>query len=228
MPNIDVINRSRLAREADWLDALPSLQTYVDEVLRRSWGLDPIKLYFVSAVAAANPENWPVYLLDNADIADALGYHTLTDDGRPYGKVFLADDARDGLSPWVTATHEIAELAVDPRVDQVVQIGARHYAKEVADAVEADRYAVMIGRLPCSNIVLPSYFDPAAAGPYDYQRQLNSNIGLPGILPEGYLSYVAGGVSHDIMARHPETGHAGRRALRQFGRRHRRLLAPAA
>jgi len=50
-------------------------------------------------------------ILDDSDQAGALGYHDLTSDGLPIGKVFAASDLKAGTSWTVTASHELLEMS---------------------------------------------------------------------------------------------------------------------
>ena len=110
--------------------------------------------------------------LDDADQADALGYHELTPDGLPQGKVFVATTLKDGENPTVTASHELLEMLADPNIDQTaIRAPANHaYALEVCDAVEETTY--LIDGITVSNFQTPAWFgNPFIPSGYDYLRQ---------------------------------------------------------
>ena len=55
----------------------------------------------------APSDAWQLVLLDDSDQADALGYHDLTETGRPLGKVFVRLSRRaadNGQSPRATSS----------------------------------------------------------------------------------------------------------------------------
>jgi len=55
--------------------------------------------------------------LDSADVQNALGYHDLTPDGLPLSKVFVQTTVQAGQKVSVTASHELAEMLVDPAIN---------------------------------------------------------------------------------------------------------------
>ena len=105
-----------------------------------------------------------LYLWDQADVKDAIGYHERNNDGIPYGFVFT-EIARDLGESWtVTLSHEVLEMIGDPDVNLLV-MGAHPDPKqkrdvfhwfEMCDAVQAEPY--LIDGVAVSNFVLPLYF----------------------------------------------------------------------
>jgi hypothetical protein len=62
-----------------------------------------------------------IYLWDESDVADAIGYHDRNNRGIPFGFVFTQVAASLG-EPWsVTLSHEALELIADPEVNLLVQ-----------------------------------------------------------------------------------------------------------
>jgi hypothetical protein len=101
---------------------------------------------------------WAIMFLDNADEANALGYHDLTADGMPLSKVFVKTTIADGQLVSVTACHELCEMLVDPAIN----LWAQHpdgslYAYEMCDAVEELTFDV--DGIPMSDFVTPAYFE---------------------------------------------------------------------
>lgn len=120
----------------------------------------------------------PIVILDDADQAGALGYHDVTPDGKPYGKVFLNPILKNGgtltfsaNSLSVALSHEILETCGDPYADFWADAAYAEYALELCDAVEGDSYTV--DNIAVSNFVLPRFFR-AGPGPYDFMRKLTA------------------------------------------------------
>ena len=62
-----------------------TLQKCFDQHFLPIWGY-PVKLYNTKT---AKPTDWQFVYFDNADAANALGYHDLTKDGQPAAKIFV-------------------------------------------------------------------------------------------------------------------------------------------
>jgi hypothetical protein len=104
-----------------------------------------------------------LYLWDDVDVADALGYHDKNDCGIPCGFVFT-ELSRQLKENWtVTLSHEALELIGDQEVNLLVQgphpkdrrVHVFHWY-EMCDAVQAESYRV--DDIEVSNFVLPLYF----------------------------------------------------------------------
>jgi len=109
--------------------------------------------------------------LDDADDPTALGYHDLTSDGLPLSKVFVKSTIDDGQKVSVTASHELAEMLVDPGIQlgAIGPDGKTWYAYEMADAVEREEFE--IDRVAVSNFVYPAWFEgfrPPNSAQFDY------------------------------------------------------------
>jgi hypothetical protein len=142
-----------------------------------------------------------IYLLDEASIADAEGYHDRNADDVPYGFVFLdvcrkTEETEDG---WTIAlSHEAIELAGDPLNNLLVQgphpENGRHlvfHMFELCDPVQDEHYE--LDGVKVSNFVLPGYFTRgnAADGRNDFlgRRQRGQILPSFGVAPGGYLCY---------------------------------------
>jgi endonuclease YncB( thermonuclease family) len=145
----------------------------------------------VRVVTPAKPlglKEWELGLFREPDIESALGYHSVTDYGRPLMKVFPMLDAGDGVHWSVTASHEILETLADPGLYRSSQDWYNRFLSiEVADPVERDVYE--INGVQVSNFVLPSYFEP----PIEYAKMPLDHMGLIKepfeIRPGGYQLY---------------------------------------
>src|SRR5262245_667719 len=104
-----------------------------------------------------------LYLWDEVDADDALGYHEQNNRGIPFGIVFTELSRQLGENWTVTLSHEALELIGDPEVNLLV-VGPhpgdrrRHvfHWYEMCDAVQAETYE--IDGIEVSNFVLPLYF----------------------------------------------------------------------
>jgi hypothetical protein len=161
--NISVINASSVLSDADIQKVVPALQTQVHRDFAPAWGIDA-ELNFVPHGKRPAPNTWWLAVLDNSDQAGALGYHDITRQGLPLGKVFAKSDMQFGLQWSVTASHELLEMLADPDINLTafVQKDMEHgrlFAYEVCDAVEADELGYQIDGVQVSDFVFPSWFE---------------------------------------------------------------------
>lgn len=220
MTDIAVINSSTALSNAKVQAMVEPFQEYVDQYLKPAWDVSAT-LHFVPKGKKADPHMWWLVFADRTGVSGALGYHDLQANGLPYSRIGVRDDMKYGALVSVTATHELAEMLVDPFVDQTVLIDTNKWAKELCDAVEADSQALTVAGVKCSNFVLPAYFNLSAVGPWDHQGTLKGPC--PTLTLGGYMAYQDKyGVWHDIFARQ-ESGEHSYRALRH-GRRLKRVL----
>ena len=153
-PVVTVVNEAK----TDWgvpPDALvAALRKYVDQRFAPVWGV-PATLVAGKAVKKGA---WALVFLDDADQANALGYHDLTPEGLPLGKVFVRTTLSSKNLVSVTASHELAEMLADPAIDLAAEApDGTFYAYEVADPVEEETFD--IDGIPMSNFVYPSWFE---------------------------------------------------------------------
>lgn len=138
-----------------------------------------------------------IYLWDQVDVDDALGYHDTNNRGIPYGFVFteLAKKLKEEWS--VTLSHEVLELIGDPEVNLLVagphpvQDRTVFHWYEMCDAVQAETYE--IDHVKVSNFVLPLYFTGGeeAGGRNDFLGRTYSGKTLKsfGVNPGGYIGF---------------------------------------
>lgn len=194
MANIQVtlINASTVLQDSQVQAVLQALQTQVSQHFAPAWGVDA-DLAFVPHGATPAPGSWWLTLLDNSDQAGALGYHDLTDQGLPLGKVFAGTDIQVGNKWTVTASHELLEMLGDPDINLAAYVqrdgGAMLlYAYEVCDACEDDQFGYPINGVTVSDFVFPAWFESSRAPQstqFDYQSGINQPFQL---LSGGYIS----------------------------------------
>ena len=187
---IAVFNHSTALSDDKVMGALPALQTQISRDFAPVYGTDA-NLVFVSQQTRPPAGAWWLVVFDNSDQPGALGYHDLTDEGRPLAKVFAGTDIAHGLSWTVTMSHELLEMLADPDIDMTVfyqssASGGRLYAYEVCDAPEADKYGYEIDGVLVSDFVYPAWFQDSSAA--DAQLDHAGHIKAPlELLPGGYI-----------------------------------------
>lgn len=196
MISVAIVNGSTVVQDADVQDAVAALQVQVSRDFAPVWGRDA-QLAFSPMSTPVPAGTWELLIADNSDQAGALGYHDLTVNGDPLGKVFAQDDLNNGNSWTVTASHELLEMLADPWVDECVENDQpngtiRFYAMEVCDACEDDQFGYQIAipsgkSILVSDFVRPSWFQPREAAPYDLQNRINGPFVL---LQNGYIGYL--------------------------------------
>jgi len=196
-PVISVINVSTVVTDAEVAKASAAIQTQVVLDFLPAWGLSA-RLVFVPNGGKPAPGIWQMIILDNSDQAGALGYHDLTTEGLPLGKVFAKSNLDAGMA-WTTAfSHEVLEMIVDPWINYTVFVdiprGGRLYALEVADAPEDDQFGYLIDGVLVSDFVFPSWFEPNFPGKPQFD-QMNKITAPLQLLPGGYIGVydVSGG-----------------------------------
>lgn len=149
-----------------------------------AWGTGA-HLHFVDSGKKPPPGMWVIALLASSDQAGALGYHDLTPDGLPLGKVFAGTDRQYGQKVSVTLSHELLEMLSDPWINLTAQSDdGKFYAWENCDAVEADGLGYDIDGVTVSDFVLPHWFGHGN-GPVDHCGHISSAFELA---PGGYIS----------------------------------------
>jgi hypothetical protein len=162
--SISVINSSTVLQDSDITPVVDALQQQVSNDFYPTWGINA-ELNFIPSGKTPPPGTWWLTILDDSDQAGALGYHDLTPDGLPIGKVFAATDLKIGTSWSVTTSHELLEMLADPNINLTVlvqtnsQTAGTLYAYEVCDACEDDSLGYNIGNVLVSDFVLPSWFE---------------------------------------------------------------------
>ena len=187
---ISIVNSSTVLTDAEVKAVVPALQTQVSRDFAPAWGIDA-DLTFVPKGSKPSASSWWLVVLDNSDQAGALGYHDITSDGLPIGKIFAGSDIQYGYNWTVTASHELLEMLGDPDINLTVFVQDSDtsgilYAYETADACEADEYGYKIDGVLVSDFVFPSWFEPMAkkGRQYDFRKKIKKPFHL---LKGGYI-----------------------------------------
>jgi hypothetical protein len=189
---VALINACTVLTDAQILTIMPALQTQVSRDLAPVWGTDA-NLTFVSKGSQPPANAWWLTILDTTDVATAVGYHDLTDQGLPMGKVFAETDLKLGYQWTATASHELLEMLADPYsqtaafIQQDASTGIL-YAYEIADHCQADQHGYEIDGVHVSDFVYPAWFQ-SFLKPGSSQFDFCNHIQQPlQILPGGYIS----------------------------------------
>jgi hypothetical protein len=145
------------------------------------WGGDePWAVVALTSLAGIKPNQTRKVLTFKTSLAvpGALGFHT-DDSGVEYAEALPPAHAGPGDPiDGTTTSHEVIETFGDPTCNAYARgPSGRPLARELADPVEADAYAISVRIGPemrqvnVSNFVLPAWFD-GGAGPYDFLKRL--------------------------------------------------------
>lgn len=188
---IGVFNESTVVPDDVVKKQVKAIQHQIRTDWASVWGFDA-DLIFQPKDAKPRSGMWHIVYLDNADQAGALGYHDLTPEGLPLGKVFAKTTLDSGGLVSVTASHEILEMLGDPDVNLIasnIDAGGnlRLYAYEVCDAVEADNLGYLINGVMVSDFVTPAWFESFRT-PGKTLFSFKKNVTAPfQLAPGGYI-----------------------------------------
>lgn len=186
---IAVLNQFTGLSNQDVAKLTNALQKQVSGDFAPVWGIDADLEFYPNGNPPADA--WQLIILDNSDQANALGYHDVTAEGLPLGKVFAGSDMRAGTKWSVTASHELLEMLGDPDINLTVFVENNNgtgvlYAYENCDACEADQYGYDIDGYTVSDFVYPSWFQSfrPAGTQFDHANHITQPFQL---LPGGYI-----------------------------------------
>lgn len=162
------------------------LQTQVSRDFAPLWGIDSRIIYSQNEI----PNAPTLFIMDNSDQANALGYHDISVSGIPTGFVFVKTAWADGEHWTTTASHELLEMLGDPfadlEVDGMWAGKPAILAYETCDPVEGDEYIINTNKV--SNFVTPYWFEqqPPTNAKFDFLGKLSKPMTMT---PSGYVSY---------------------------------------
>lgn len=111
-PVIRILDRSTVLPDGQVPKLRDALQRYVDRYFGPAWRVDANIV--LEHEGTAKPSDWELLFIDAPDIADALGFHDLSHTGTPMAKVFCEPTLEAGDTISGVASHEVAEILVDP------------------------------------------------------------------------------------------------------------------
>jgi hypothetical protein len=193
-PTVAFVNLAKASLEVDLNKLVAALAKQLERDFVPIWGY-PAKL---RVTQKPEPEDWQVVFLDDADAADALGYHDITKDGQPVSKVFVKTTIQAGEKVSVTASHELLEMMIDPGAQMWAQnANGWFHAYEMCDAVEAEVYD--IDGIAVCDFVYPSFFESWHA-PHAVQFDHLERVTQPyQTLPKGYQIVSDGQSAREIF-----------------------------
>lgn len=224
---IAVQNQSTLVGGEDVYNMCLLVDKQLREHAAPAHGLLPPSVVFLGAMPPTQRYDAIITVMDNADQAGDLGWHTEGPDASYYGRVFAQPVLANGgnaltnsLSVCSVLSHECLETFLDRACDLWAQAAdGTLYAYELGDPVESDSYEITIAAGSgeavtgmVSNFVLPSWFDETPApGPHDYMGLVTSPFE---VRPTGYAIVMSGGaVSQQWGREYPDWRKATKEAL---------------
>jgi hypothetical protein len=214
MRRIAIVNASKKISNKDAITITAACDYQLNRQVAPAWGMLPVPVTLYKKLQEVPPNAEIITLLDNADIANALGYHDETPNGRPYGRVFVGTILQYGgtimtgsLSASLVLSHEVLEQFADPNINLWAEndMGVM-YALEICDQVEEDSYEIPIGvnKVSVSNFVFPEWFDSENKPHirYDKMNKLRQPFSMT---PGGYVIVKNGDEVTEIYgAKYPE------------------------
>lgn len=210
---VAVVNQSTTDSDATVQKWLNAVKIQADRDISKFWG-GSVDFQFVGK-ANPPPADWYCLIVDNADVAGALGYHDVGPNGEPIIKVFTEFESQGAGSSSITLSHEIAESISDTNANTTIQGFDENgkaclYFRESADPVENDTY--QINGVDVSDFITPAWFVQNSTAQLDILNQVKKPYQ---ILPGGYMeiSYDGGDTWTQVnknsnRAELHETGHS--------------------
>jgi hypothetical protein len=191
--DIAVLNESSVVNDSDLQVWVKAIQRQLDEQVEPFWGVTA-NLHFLPKGSERPSGQWWMVVTDTTDLASALGYHDLTSDGQPLGKVFAKTVNDEGWgaqeSPSRVLSHEVIEIIVDPLMVRVVDLPDAEYLVEPGDPVFLPTQGYAIDNVLVSDWATPAYYHYNTDTRYDHQGFLNAPC--PAMIHGTYLMFRQG------------------------------------
>lgn len=202
---IGVQNLSTLVSDEDAYNMAMLVDYQARYHVASSWGIQPPLVVYVKTLGAQTYDAL-IGIMDDADQAGVLGWHTEGPGASVYGRVFARPVLDNGgtildgkLSVCSVLSHEVIETIGDRACNGWTQrADGTLIAMELCDPVESDTYPVTIAASDTasvtgtvSNFMLEPWFDPdAKSGPYDWLSLLTAPFQ---VRSDGYVISMTGG-----------------------------------
>jgi hypothetical protein len=186
---ISVFNLCTVLTDDVVSNAVGDLQTQVDRDFAPLWYVGAKLEFCRKNGPPPRAGSWWLVILDDADQANAVGYHDVTPQGLPLGKVFAKTDAESGHTWTITSSHELLEMLADPWMNRcclgLIGGNQKVLAYEVCDPCEDDGFSYKIGPTSVSDFVTPAWFEEnSTAVQFDFCGFVKRPLQ---ILPGGYI-----------------------------------------
>lgn len=189
MNTIQVKNHSTVVADTDVKRVIAACNKQLAVDFGPVYGLKA-ECHFSAKDTPLSAYDWQLIVVDNADVAGALGYHETTKNGTPIGYCFAETTRKNGGNWTVTFSHELLELVADPEINACMldESGQKLYATEVCDACEDDSLSYVIDGVHVSDFVLPGFWLSSVKPHADLS--FTGAVKKPlQILPGGYLAF---------------------------------------
>lgn len=160
--HLALVSESEVVPLADVMKVAAALQKQASRDIAPAWDVSATVDAF-ARLEDVPTDYWPMIIKDNIGFAGAAGIHK-DDQGQPFGLI----TAHDNIDVWsLTASHEMAEILVDPFGDRLIAgdsikpgQGRVNYLVEVADPSEGAQFGYSVNGVLVSDFYTPRYFDP--------------------------------------------------------------------
>lgn len=221
-PTLTVVNHAtQLPHGYDLAGMLKAFEKCCATYFTPIYGFGYKAVELVDAQQAAKPEidgdHWCAALVDHSEDADALGYHELTDAGKPQLIIAVLDTLGCGQTIEDCFAHEAFETLPDPGTNLWIAINDRVtklIGAEVSDPVQGE--SLVVDGWAFASFVYPSWFQywlPPSTPEKPLKFDATGACTRPlEILKGGYASFLVHGKCSDKFG--------SKRAEKQFGMRH--------
>jgi hypothetical protein len=190
---VSVINASTELKDEEVRKVVAALQDQVHMDLAPIWAVDA-KVTFVPKSKQPDPKSWWLLILDDSDQVGTLGYHDVTPEGLPLGKVFARTLKAADASWSLTASHELLAMLVDPRINLTVFVQPSTdpegtvWAYEITTPCGGDENGYKKNDVLVSDFVTPAWFESwrkPSESRFDFLGKINKPFTL---LPGGHAA----------------------------------------
>jgi len=190
---IDIINKTSDVDDSEVKNVVRALQDQVQGDFAPVWGVSA-ELRFVPRGKQPEPNSWWLLIFDGPDQAEMFGYHDITPNGLPIGKVFTHAIRSAGFSWSAEASRELLSMLIDPRINLSVFVPSSNgesgtlWDYEIVSPCQDEKFGYKKDGVLVSDFVTPAWFEPWATRPssrFDFRDQIAKPFE---VLDGGYAS----------------------------------------